>query len=317
MNKFLIGLVVVFILLWLPYVIKTSNLKTISETDIPEVGGWAPLVQGNLYYRWYEPEISNNGIVVLVHGFSTPHFVWDGMKEFLLDAGYKVLVYDHFGRGFSERPSVVYDQDLYVESLKGLLDYQNISQSVHLVGYSMGGPVVGYFTQQYPDSVKSISFIAPAGFMKEDSVSRIAVMPVVGDWFWQVFGKWLYFREVRNEATSSDDSVGLSESKFVKKYSAQMKNKGLIEALLSTVRNFNFFNAKRMFDKVGDLKIPTITIWGTDDGVVPFAGSSELMQSIPHSELKIIKEGKHDIAYANPSVVGNTILEFLDKQQKF
>ena len=317
MNKFLIGLVVVFILLWLSYFIKTSSLKTISETDIPEVGGWAPLVQGNLYYRWYEPEISNNEIVVLVHGFSTPHFVWDGMKEFLVDAGYKVLVYDHFGRGFSERPSVVYDQDLYVESLKGLLDYQNISQSVHLVGYSMGGPVVGYFTQQYPDSVKSISFIAPAGFMKEDSVSRIAVMPVVGDWFWQVFGKWLYFREVRNEATSSDDSVGLSESKFVKKYSVQMKYKGLIEALLSTVRNFNFFNAKRMFDKVGDLKIPTITIWGTDDGVVPFAGSSELMQSIPHSELKIINEGKHDIAYANPSVVGNTILEFLDKQQKF
>ena len=317
MNKFLIGLVVVFILLWLPYFIKTNSLKTISETDIPEVGGWAPLVQGNLYYRWYEPEISNNEIVVLVHGFSTPHFVWDGMKEFLVDAGYKVLVYDHFGRGFSERPSVVYDQDLYVKSLKGLLDYQNISQSVHLVGYSMGGPVVGYFTQQYPDSVKSISFIAPAGFMKEDSVSRIAIMPVVGDWFWQVFGKWLYFREVRNEATSSDDSVGLSESKFVKKYSVQMKYKGLIEALLSTVRNFNFFNAKRMFDKVGDLKIPTITIWGTDDGVVPFAGSSELMQSIPHSELKIINEGKHDIAYANPSVVGNTILEFLDKQQKF
>ena len=317
MNKFLIGLVVVFILLWLSYFVKTSSLKTISETDIPEVGGWAPLVQGNLYYRWYEPEISNNEIIVLVHGFSTPHFVWDGMKEFLVDAGYKVLVYDHFGRGFSERPSVVYDQDLYVESLKGLLDYQNISQSVHLVGYSMGGPVVGYFTQQYPDLVKSISFIAPAGFMKEDSVSRIAVMPVVGDWFWQVFGKWLYFREVRNEATSSDNSVALPQSEFVKKYSVQMKYKGLIEALLSTVRNFNFFNAKRMFDKVGDLKIPTITIWGTDDGVVPFAGSSELMQSIPHSELKIINEGKHDIAYANPSVVGNTILEFLDKQQKF
>ena len=232
MRTFFISLLVITLLLWLPYFIKTNSLKQISETDLPEVGGWAPLAQGNLYYRWYEPEISNNEIVVLVHGFSTPHFVWDGMKEFLVDAGYKVLVYDHFGRGFSERPSVVYDQDLYVESLKGLLDYQNISQSVHLVGYSMGGPVVGYFTQQYPDSVKSISFIAPAGFMKEDSVSRIAIMPVVGDWFWQVFGKWLYFREVRNEATSSDDSAGLSQSKFVKKYSVQMKYKGLIEALL-------------------------------------------------------------------------------------
>ena len=91
MKKFLIGLVVVFILLWLPYFIKTNSLKIISETDLPEVGGWAPLAHGNLYYRWYEPEILNNEIVVLVHGFSTPHFVWDGMKEFLVDAGYKVL----------------------------------------------------------------------------------------------------------------------------------------------------------------------------------------------------------------------------------
>ena len=104
---------------------------------------------------------------------------------------------------------------------------------------------------------------------------------------------------------------------FVKKQKIIVVFHFIILLLTKKVRNFNFFNAKRMFDKVGDLKIPTITIWGTDDGVVPFAGSSELMQSIPHSELKIINEGKHDIAYANPSVVGNTILEFLDKQQKF
>ena len=186
------------LLLWLPYFIKTNSLKKISETDLPEVGGWAPLAQGNLYYRWYEPEISNNEIVVLVHGFSTPHFVWDGMKEFLVDAGYKVLVYDHFGRGFSERPSVVYDQDLYVESLKGLLDYHNISQSVHLPGYLMGGPVVGYLTQQYSDPVTRIPFIAPVGFLIEDSVSRMAAMPGVGHWFRQVCGKSIYFSQCKH-----------------------------------------------------------------------------------------------------------------------
>ena len=53
-----------------------------------------------------------------------------------------MLVYDHFGRGFSERPSVPYDKELYVETLRELIESQNIKEKVHLVGYSMGGPIV-------------------------------------------------------------------------------------------------------------------------------------------------------------------------------
>ena len=66
------------------------------QDDIPAEGAWAPLEMGNLFYRWYYPdkEASNNEIIVLVHGFSTPHFVWDEMKEFFTNAGYTLLVYD-------------------------------------------------------------------------------------------------------------------------------------------------------------------------------------------------------------------------------
>ena len=31
-----------------------------------------------------------------MHGFSSPQFVWDGIAELLVDAGYSVLAYDHF-----------------------------------------------------------------------------------------------------------------------------------------------------------------------------------------------------------------------------
>jgi len=120
----------------IPYVSKTYGLKPISVADLPPEGGWVTLSEGNLYYRWYMPsEAKSNGqAVVLIHGFSTPHFVWDGARQFFLDAGYEVLVYDHFGRGFSVRPSTDYDAQLYVRALKELLDYQNLSQPVHLVG---------------------------------------------------------------------------------------------------------------------------------------------------------------------------------------
>jgi pimeloyl-ACP methyl ester carboxylesterase len=66
-----------------------------------------------------------------------------------------------------------------------------------------------------------------------------------------------------------------------------------------------------MFAEVGNLNKPTLTIWGTDDGVVPFRGSEELMLHIPQSELLVLEGGKHDITYAEPSLVGIAIRDFL------
>ena len=46
----------------------------------------------------------------------------------------------------------------------------------------------------------------------------------------------------------------------------------------------------RKFVDVGNLNKPILTIWGTEDEVVPFIGSKELMIYIPQSELLVLKE---------------------------
>ena len=316
MKKTVIGLLVVFLILWIPYFVQTYSLKTLTKSDLPAEGAWASLEEGNLYYRWYYPnlEVSNNETVVLVHGFSTPHFVWDGLKGFLLDAGYSVLVFDHYGRGFSDRPNIKYTKDVFVQSLKGLLDSQEIIEQVHLVGYSMGGPIVGYFTNEFPDAVKSMSMIAPAGFMVENPTKDWWIMkPLIGEWFLNVFGSRLVFQgNEDNDEPPREDPLAISKKDFVKKASIQMQYKGFIYALLSTARNFNLFSTLDMFAEVGNLNKPTLTIWGTNDVVVPFTGSEELMHYIPQSELVVLEGGKHDITYANPSLVGIAIRDFLE-----
>jgi len=315
MKKILTGLLVIFLVLWTPYFVQTDNLKTLTASDLPADGSWAPLKEGNLYYRWYYPdaEVANNETVVLVHGFSTPHFVWDGMKGFLLDAGYSILVFDHYGRGYSERPRIKYTKDVFVQSLKGLLDIQGISGQVHLVGYSMGGPIVGHFTNEFPDMVKSMSLIAPAGFMDKNPTEDWWIMkPLIGEWFLNVFGSRLVFQgNEENDEPPREDPLALSKKDFIKKAGIQMQYKGFIHALLSTARNFNLFSTQEMFGKAGNLNKPTLTIWGTDDDVVPFKGSEELMLYIPQSELLILEGGKHDITYAEPSFVGAAIRDFL------
>ncbi|MCP5041427.1 MAG: alpha/beta hydrolase, partial [bacterium] len=52
-------------------------------------GAVAELPEGRVHYAWHGPE--NGPITVLVHGFSTPSFVWKGLLGPLTDAGMRVL----------------------------------------------------------------------------------------------------------------------------------------------------------------------------------------------------------------------------------
>jgi pimeloyl-ACP methyl ester carboxylesterase len=314
MNTIFSVLLLILLGICLPYLLKTYHLKTISENDLPELGQWVKLSEGNIYYRWFEPKLtSKEEIVVLVHGFSTPSFVWKGLLNRLTESGFKVLVYDHYGRGFSERPKTRYSKDLYVESLKELLDSQSVSSPVHLVGYSMGGPIVGHFADKYSELTKSITLLAPAGFgLTTSGITSWQTMPVLGEWFWHVFNHKIYGVGKMSETAGSDDPLSISEEEFLANFNEQLRFKGFTESLLNTVRDFNLFNTQDMYKSLGSKSIPTLALWGTDDGVVPFSGSKELLKCIPHANLDVIEEGTHDITYRQPTHVVNSLIKFLD-----
>ena len=307
-------LLILFLILYIPYLLKTYHLATLKSSDLPSEGSWIKQSKGNIYYRWFMPdEVKDNGeTIVMVHGFSTPSFVWGGLLDNLTSEGYRVLVYDHFGRGYSERPKIPYNKDLYVESLKELVDSQDLIQPFHLVGYSMGGPIVGHFSITYPKLVKSISLIAPAGFrIQAAGLSGWSIKPLIGEWFWHVFNHKIYGVGKMSETAYSNDPLSINEEEFLMHFNRQLLFKGFTESLLSTVRNFNLFNAADMYSKVGDMDIPALAIWGQLDGVVPYEGSQLLKESIPQVRLITIDEGTHDITYRQPTQVFQAMKDFL------
>ena len=310
------GLILIFLLLALPYLYRILELETISKSDIPKEGAWAPLSSGNIFYQIHAP-VSNfkEETIVLIHGFSTPSFVWNGMLDKLISEGYKVITFDHYGRGFSERPKISYNKDLYVTELLDLLDFLEISEPVHLVGYSMGGPIAGFFTDEYFKRVASICLIAPAGFNKPNPFStttEFIYLPFVGEWFFNVFRE-RFENMLMPETDGSDDINAINQQDYKRLFKEQFKYRGLIESLLSTIRNFNMYSTLEMYSRVGESNIPTLVIWGTLDGVVPYSTSNRIKEIIPQAKLVTIEEGTHDITYRQPSQVGEAISIFLDK----
>ena len=238
--------------------------------------------------------------------------------EDLQSSGFKILAYADFGRGFSERPSAPYTKDFYISALNELLEHEAINGPVHLVGYSMGGPIIGFYANQFPERVRSLSLIAPAGFSSPDdpaSTNNIMYYPVIGEWFFNVFRE-RFKNMLMPESEVSEDSRAITQEEYQILFNEQFQYKGYIEALLSTLRNFNLFSVLEMYSNIGESQKPVLAIWGKLDGVVPFSGSEKLKQAIPQAELVVIEEGTHDITYRQPSQVSNAIVRFLLKQKR-
>lgn len=100
--------------------------------------------------------------VLLIHGFASNvrvNWVSTGWTKYLLDAGFRVIAFDHRGHGESQK---LYDQAQYSAPLMAtdaarLLKHLNIP-SANVIGYSMGARVAAFLTIARPDLVKKVVF---------------------------------------------------------------------------------------------------------------------------------------------------------------
>ena len=70
-----------------------------ARADAP--GRFALLSRGATHYQFLG--LRGGPLAICVHGLSTPSFVFEALAAFLIGRGYRVLIYDHYGRGYSDR----------------------------------------------------------------------------------------------------------------------------------------------------------------------------------------------------------------------
>ena len=306
--------ITVIVLISFPYIFNTLKLKNPNKIKIPPYGNQVFLSKGKIFYCWHEPrELSSDEIIVLVHGFATPSFVWNGILEDLLSTGRRVLTYDHFGRGYSDRPKEKYNINFYVDTLEELLTLLKVSEDLHLIGYSMGGPISALFSHRNKQKVKTLNLIAPAGYIPEPHwAMKLFIMPIVGDYLFKAF-PLIYKNISASETENSDDPKAIGKEEFENHFLQQTLYRGFIDSLLSTARNFNMTDSSEAFKKIGLDRINTQVIWGTHDGICPISGLEKLKLDIPEIIFKEIKDGTHDITYRQPSEVGKYLSDFINK----
>ena len=146
---------------------------------------FAKLSQGTTAYK--DIGDKNDPAIIVIHGATLPSEGFIGFCSGLSAKGYRVICYDQYGRGYSDRPIAKYDMQLYIEQLRELLDFLNIKEAI-LYGSSMGAPIAINFSNKYKERILAIGLQVPLVHSNSKVLDLIKV-PVVGNLFLRTFGK--------------------------------------------------------------------------------------------------------------------------------
>jgi pimeloyl-ACP methyl ester carboxylesterase len=269
-------------------------------------GQFAQLTDGFTHYELGNPQAEET--VVLVHGFSVPYFIYDPTFEYLTKSGFRVLRYDLFGRGFSDRPETNYDIDLFVRQLADLLDALGFTSPVSLVGLSTGGPITAAFTARAPKRVSKLVLIDPVGAnpFALGQALKVLAMPFVGEVIISLLGVGGMSR-----ISASEEGIRRYADQILPRYIEQMKYKGFKRAVLSTIRNNMLGSFRPVYEQIGKMDKPVLLLWGEHDHTVPFKHSNTLQEVIPQMEFHAIENCGHIPHYEKPEEVKPILLQFL------
>ncbi|CAG7991288.1 unnamed protein product [Penicillium salamii] len=160
----------------LPGISESENRQLPLPTDVlPGARDVASPYGSTRVYEW-GPE--NGPKVLLVHGITTPCLSLGGLAHALVDRGCRVMLFDLFGRGYSDCPAdLPQDNRLFSTQILLALASSPIawtgaeSGKFCLVGYSFGGGIAAGFASYFLELLSSLVLLAPSGLIRDSQIS--------------------------------------------------------------------------------------------------------------------------------------------------
>jgi len=268
-------------------------------------GEFAELSNGVIHYEWHGPV--TGPVIVLVHGLTTPSFIWRDQIPALTRAGYRVLTFDHFGRGFSDRPYGPQNLDFYVQEMDELFAAVDLRPGYDLLGYSMGGGIVAHYASLRRDRIRKLILVAPIGFL-EGRPNWIARWPVIGDIVMFVLGGWSLRRGARKGGKAEK-----VDPEMINLQCRETRYAGYGAAVLSSLRHTIFADVSDAHQVLRDRDMPILALFGTKDDVIPLDCAMRLRETNRAVQIEEIKGAGHSLVTTHPKAVNDAISAFLQE----
>ncbi len=294
-----------------PEILGSSMIDNLKIHFPDRVRSFTKTKLGTVHFEDVGPK--NADPIVLVHGVSGPLAVWDQNMQTLLDAGYRVIRFDLFGRGMSARlPDSPYGLPVYLNQLESLLAHLRVDRPITMIGSSLGAIISTEYALQHPEHVKSVILVGPAGFpIHVPAVARLGSVPFLGDAVFKIFGSDAI--RTQNKKYFVDENPPKELWNY---FTAQVDVAGTAEAMRATMDNAPVQNYLDSYKQLGESGIPVGIIWGRQDKTFDYSNHEILQRLIPSAKFTTIENAGHLPQYERSTETNKALKRYLDEFDK-
>ena len=225
--------------------------------------------------------------LLMIMGLGASSAVWD--PELITELGrtLRVITFDNRGTGQSDKPDAPYSIEMFADDAAGLLGKLDVPRA-HIFGVSMGGMIAQEFALRHPSHTATLTL----GCTTAGGTHSIPPPP-----------ESLKILTAPREGVSPEDVIRRGwPLGYAQKYIAE--NRAKLEAAIPRLlkyptppfafqRQLEGTYTLKTFDRLPQIKAPTLVITGAEDVLIPAKNSEIIASRIPGAKLHLIKDAGH------------------------
>jgi pimeloyl-ACP methyl ester carboxylesterase len=264
------------------------------------------------------PEATINGVrihynvsgagdpLLLIMGYGMPGDAW--LPSIPLLQGFRSIYYDNRGTGRSEKPEGPFTIAAMAEDAAGLLRHLGVDRA-HIYGISMGGMIAQELVLRHPELVRSLvlgcTMCGGEHAKPGDPEVLDALFDVVRSMGSADPAAWvekqlpLLFPKEWVDANPGIRGMLLMAAQMMPKTPPETAHRAMEGIMAWTT-----------YDRLAQIKAPTLIIHGDKDVIIPVQNAYVLAERIPGAKLHIVKGAGHGYPAQDPIGIHKVITDF-------
>jgi 4,5:9,10-diseco-3-hydroxy-5,9,17-trioxoandrosta-1(10),2-diene-4-oate hydrolase len=261
-------------------------------------------VGGGITMHYHEAGSGDRGAVLFVHGSGPGASGWSNFKgnyPFLAKDGYRAIVPDTMGYGYSTKPEEgTFSLEDIAAQYKGLLDLLAVDR-VTVVGNSQGGAIAIAMALSYRSLVDKLVLMAPGGLESRETYLEMEGI--------RAMIRVLYKEGITKETMRKILTLQLHD---VSKITDEIVEERFQVAMTQHKDNLARIQVANQEDRLSELQCPVLCFWGANDKFCPVSGASKIAARCPNSRTMLISNCGHWVMVEYPKLFNELTLKFIE-----
>jgi 3-oxoadipate enol-lactonase len=241
--------------------------------------------------------------LLLIMGLGYPSVLWHRMRP-VLSQHFRTIALDNRGAGSSDVPPGPYSIATMASDAAAVLDAAGVSRA-HVFGLSMGGMIAQEFALQYPERTRALIL----GCTSPGGPSAVRADGKVVD---ILFARGMTIEQAREAMLPFIYDASTPRQKIEEDLTLRRR---CLPTQAGYMAQLDAILAWQSYDRLGEIKAPTLVIHGNSDALVPPANGKLIAERIRNAKLVLLEHASHLFATDQTEPALEAILEFLSSHE--